>query len=79
MPTQVKLPDDHPMMVAWRAFQATEDFANSKRWAEVVDLRIETDSLKMRHPHLDGSLWNIFMNGFLAGERSAETQEGKQT
>jgi hypothetical protein len=48
------VPEDHPLMKAWKVHQATVDFANSKRWAAVPG-------------HLQGSLWALFMAGFNAG------------
>jgi len=48
------VPEDHPLMRAWKAHQATADFANSKHWATVPE-------------HLQGSLWALFMAGFNAG------------
>ena len=30
------VPDSHPLMVAWKAHQQTEAYANSKRWASAV-------------------------------------------
>lgn len=45
-------------MVAWTAYQATEDYANTKRWAG--------------HGATDGSLWASFERGWLAaGGRAA--------
>ena len=45
------VPDDHPLMVAWKAYQQTEDYANTKRWADT---------------HTVGSLWAAFEQGWLA-------------
>jgi hypothetical protein len=62
---QTPVAKDDPLMVAWEAYQTTEDFANSKRWAEHVT-----------HQYLQGSLWGVFMAGFFAGQaspRSAHT------
>ncbi len=72
------VPADHPLMVAWNAYQATEDYANSKRWAlrlrpsaqvgspeaETTDQEIAT--LKTREQFVEGSLWAAFMAGFNA-------------
>lgn len=48
-----KLPDDHPMMVAWRAFQQTPDYENSCRWAADDAARA-------------GSMWHMFSTGWTA-------------
>jgi len=50
-------------MVAWKEYQASDDFANSQKWA--------------RHPaHTEGSLWAAFLAGFQAAtERAAMLHE----
>lgn len=48
------VPKDHPLMVAWEAYKATEDYANTKRWAGRDDQAT------------DGSLWASFERGWLA-------------
>lgn len=53
------VPKDHPLSVAWEKYKATDDFANTKKWAI--------------HPeHVDGSLWAAFMAGFQAASGKAE-------
>lgn len=42
-----------PLRVAWTAYQATDDYANTKRWAT-------------HEAHVEGSLWAAFLAGFLA-------------
>jgi len=42
---------DHPMLVAWTAYKATTDFANTKHWAAHAE-------------HVDGSLWAAFVAGW---------------
>jgi hypothetical protein len=32
MPVETKLPDDHPMMVAWKKYQENAGFKNSMNW-----------------------------------------------
>ena len=51
MPTQTPVPDDHPMMRAWRAYQASQEFANSFKWAALDEHRI-------------GSMWAAFCAGY---------------
>ena len=53
MSTHTPVPDDHPVLIAWKAYQAPEDYANTKRWA--CDAR-----------HVDGSLWAAFVRGWSA-------------
>lgn len=58
MTASTPCPLDHPLMVAWQAHQATGDFANGKHWAA--------------HPeHLQGSLWALFMEGWMAATKRA--------
>jgi hypothetical protein len=56
------VPKGHPLMKAWEKFKASDEFANSKRWAA--------------HPeHLDGSLWALFDAGWHAGVSAAMGME----
>jgi len=57
MPTMTPVPHDALSMVAWNSYQKTEDFENTKRWAEA---------------HLQGSLWAVFEAGFQAGTASVK-------
>ncbi|MGU3387217.1 hypothetical protein ACLBYG_22095 [Methylobacterium sp. D53M] len=47
-----KVPDDHPLMIAWKAYTATGDYENTKGWCV--------------GPHAEGSLWAAFERGFMA-------------
>ncbi len=50
-------------MIAWKKYQESEDFANSKKWAAFPD-------------HREGSLWGAFSEGFrVATERAALLHE----
>jgi hypothetical protein len=53
MTVDAPVPADAPVMVAWKAYQETEEFANTKRWASVEE-------------HTLGSLWAAFYAGFYA-------------
>lgn len=47
------VPEDHPLMLAWKEFKLTDEYHNSKKWAS--------------HPeHVEGSLWTAFMMGWNA-------------
>jgi hypothetical protein len=48
------VPTDHPLMKAWTAYKATDDYANTKRWAGLYS------------EATDGSLWAAFERGWLA-------------
>lgn len=50
------LPKDDPMLIAWEEYKATEDYANTKKWA--------ADS-----GQVDGSLWTVFMQGYIASKK----------
>ena len=53
-----------PLAKAWDAYKVTDECATSVRWA-----------LKVEHPHLQGSLWAIFMAGFEAGQQAQRHPE----
>lgn len=44
---------DHPVMVAWREYQAVPEYANARHWAADPG-------------HVDGSLWAAFWHGWNA-------------
>ena len=50
---QSPVPKDAPLMVAWDAYKATEEFANSRTWAGIP-------------AHTEGSLWAAFVEGWKA-------------
>lgn len=61
--------EDEPLMIAWKAYQATPEFSNTKQWAETMQLTIRTGpEIKIDHPHLQGSLWACFVAGYTAGK-----------
>lgn len=51
MTTEAPLPKDHPIMIAWEKYKASDQYANAFQWAQNVD-------------HRDGSMWNAFLAGF---------------
>lgn len=72
-----QVPADHPLMVAWKAYQETDDFKNSYRWAtsaiEHVVLPEPKDQMANRwteehyRQFVLGSMWAAFMAGYSAG------------
>lgn len=50
MPDMVALGGDDPRMVAWEAYKATPEYANTRKWA--------------RTEHAEGSLWAAFLEGW---------------
>lgn len=55
-----KLPDDHPEIIAWKAYKQTEDFTNSVEWAAHPDVAI------------DGAMWGAFDEGWRARENAMD-------
>src|SRR5712691_5739140 len=53
MSVMTPLPADDPRLVAWTSYTATEDYRNTKKWAEHTD-------------HGEGSLWAAFIAGWAA-------------
>lgn len=53
MTATTQLADDHPLMVAWKAYKATDEYAGAKRWAA-------------DRTSNDGSLWGAFVAGATA-------------
>ena len=70
------------LMIAWKKYQKTEDFKNTKHWALVITpftqvgseaharRDYEIMSFEQRERHIMGSLWACFMEGFKAGGKS---------
>ena len=57
-----KVPEDHPLMLAWKAYQKTNDYRNTHEWAKIEQ-------------HTDGSLWAAFEQGWRAASLVAKRQE----
>lgn len=74
-------PPDHPLMKAWTAHQATEDYQNSYRWATaaiehaILPEPKDPTANRFTHDHyrqfVTGSLWAAFMAGFNAATELA--------
>lgn len=45
------LSEDEPVMVAWNAYEQTDDYANTLRWAAHAE-------------HAQGSLWAAYLRGW---------------
>jgi len=54
--------DDDPIMIAWKKYQATDDFANTSQWAT-------------NPKHLQGSLWAVFLSGWNARAAFEENEK----
>jgi hypothetical protein len=68
MSAQSPVPEDHPLMIAWKSYVLTEDFSNTEKWAQEV-----------KHEFLRGSLWAVFEAGFMAGSIAALKGETGQS
>jgi len=63
------LPSDHPLMVAWNSFCATDEFKNALRWAvetKYDDGRPIDDFC--REEHAKGAMWIAFTKGMTVQE-----------
>lgn len=61
-----KVPDDDPLMIAWKAWKGSEDGRNAAKWGSAISVSIVDNQSTISHPHLDGALWGAFMAGFRA-------------
>ena len=69
MTAMAKVPDDHPLMIAWEKYRATEEAANSDKWARTLDVSEPMQGqIIVEHRHLSGALWATFAAGFNAGK-----------
>ena len=50
MSVMVALPENDPTMIAWNKYKATDEFANTKKWAAYPQ-------------HVEGSLWAAYLQG----------------
>lgn len=53
MPEMTPVNQNSPLYKAWLAYQVTEEYRNTRRWA-------------LDAAHVDGSLWAAFVEGFNA-------------
>lgn len=63
--TSSPLPKDHPLVVAWEEYRATDEYANTRKWA-------------LHEQHVDGSLWAAFMAGWNCVPDTAEVAKLKE-
>ncbi len=69
MTTSARVPADDPRMIAWTAYKATEEYANSFKWAVGRSVPTDPRAAEDRRTHVEGSLWAAFIEGFEAGAR----------
>ncbi len=71
--------NDDPMMVAWNAYKAGDEFANTKKWALTIAPMVQVGTpnadrvraceimnIEQRERNVDSSLWAAFAAGFAA-------------
>lgn len=80
MSTSTKLPDDDPLMISWKAYQQTQEYDNTLRWAKnfTITVAYDTGQLIMNANTQEGSLWAAFAEGFKAG-RALSLKQGPTT
>lgn len=61
MDAAAPVPNDHPLMIAWKAYQSSGEYQNTKNWAAFEE-------------HVDGSLWAAFVEGWEAGSNKGKLQ-----
>ena len=73
MTAQAPVPEDHPMMIAWKSYKLSWEYSNTRKWA-------------LQDEHVDGSLWSAFAQGWEAcftavkqNEASTQSQTGPRT
>lgn len=57
------VPANDPLMIAWEAYKASPEYANTRRWA-------------LQEAHVDGSLWAAFVAGFSLARRAVSAPGG---
>lgn len=73
------VPADDPLMIAWKAYQATDEYANTFKWATDPSLRHRREEDRQRREqHFEGTLWAAFIEGYEAC-RNAEFPETEAT
>lgn len=55
------VPADHPLMIAWKAYEATPEYENTARWV-------------VKPEHTKGSLWAAFVAGWTARQQAEAPQ-----
>lgn len=68
MPIESPVATDDPLMIAWEAYKATPEFANTYKWA----------LSPQRAEDVMGSLWAAFSTGFAGSARVVEMQNTEE-
>lgn len=62
MSVSVALPKNHPVLLAYKAYRETEEYANTRKWAQ-------------NETHVDGSLWAAFEAGYRASTTECQREK----
>lgn len=60
MPESTQVPENAPLMLAWKKYRASPEFTNSLKWAQQAE-------------HTEGSLWAAFVEGWMTALGFAPT------
>jgi hypothetical protein len=61
MTVQTPVPENDPLMIAWKAYKQSDSYGNTKSWATNIDW------IKQHPDNVDGQLWSAFEHGWRAG------------
>ncbi len=60
------VPDDDPRMIAWKKYKATDDYANTLKWA-IGPVDANPRTAERHRGWVEGALWAAFCAGFTQG------------
>lgn len=88
MTAMAPVPKEHPLMKAWTAYQQTDDFKNTFKWAtstiliaaqESAPEANRVDPIEQRQQRAQGNLWAAFMAGWEAAHNQPDQAEPERT
>lgn len=62
MGASAPLPEGDPRLISWKAYQETEEFANTKEWLS-------------KPQHVIGSLWAVYLQGYTDAQKGKGTHD----
>lgn len=69
MTAMTPMTDDDPIMIAWKAYRATDEAMNSEFWAKHVTIDNPRDGkATVNHLHFEGAMWAVFLAGYTAAQ-----------
>ena len=63
MTEMTPVPEDSSLMIRWKRYEKTEEYANTKKWA-------------VHEEHTDGSLWAAYNQGWVDALKSIQNKAG---